>query len=588
MVAGRPSQKVVYQGIAASSGFAAGPAFVLGRQETAPSITSATPASLAPDEVPVALERLRQGFARAGAELRALAERAAGEAESAILNAQLLMLEDPTLIETAEGLIRGRLQSPAEAAAGAAETFARQLESLDDPYLRERAADVRDIGQRLRRVLADPGETGPGEAPSLPAQPSVIVARELFPSDTVSLPRHLVLAFVAGAGGKTSHAAILARAYGIPAVLGLGDAWRSIGQGQILAVDGDAGSVELDPDPEALAASQARASGHAAPSGTRVMPNAGPAVTIDGCRITVAGNAGSPADVSAAVAAGAEGIGLFRTEFLFLNRHDPPSEEEQYVTYRAAVEAAAGHPVIFRTLDAGGDKPIPFLNLSPEANPFLGHRGIRISLDRPEDLRTQLRAILCAGAHGPVKIMFPMISDAGEAARARDLLKEAADILRAQEAEFAWPVECGVMIEVPSAALTARSIARHVDFFSIGSNDLTQYTLAVDRANERVAPLYDHFHPSVLRLIGLAADAAREAGIWIGICGELAGEPLAAPVLVGLGLTELSMNAPSVPAVAAAIRALTTEDARQVALAALELPTAEEVRKYLTRLVSQV
>jgi phosphoenolpyruvate-protein phosphotransferase/dihydroxyacetone kinase phosphotransfer subunit len=488
-----------------------------------------------------------------------------GEYEAAIFDAHLLFLEDETLLEpTRRAIFEGQEDAPS-AWSAATEEAASAYEALNDPYLQARAADVRDVAQRvidaLRGRVARPSLRGDG----------IVVARDLSPAETIGLDPDQVRGIATAFGGPTSHGAILARALGIPAVVGLGSGVLEIREGTPLALDGEAGLLVPEPSPELIAEYEDRqAEAEVAASEARAAA-VETAVTSDLRRIEVFANVGSPRDVAAAVAAGAEGVGLFRTEFLFLERDSLPDEEEQYRAYREAAEALEGRPLILRTLDVGADKPLPTLPQPHEANPFLGVRGIRLGLEQPELLATQLRAAVRVAEEFPLKIMFPMVATLREWEEARQLV----DVAGAPEG-----LEVGVMIEVPAAALSADAlVAGGVDFFSIGTNDLTQYTMAAERGNERVAGLGDALHPAVLRLIARVTAAAEPFGNLVGVCGELAGDPAATPVLVGLGVTELSMSAPAIPRIKQAVRALDAGAARGLAEAALLLESGEEVRR---------
>jgi phosphocarrier protein FPr len=488
----------------------------------------------------------------------------------------LLFLEDPaTLDATRERIFSESLNAEA---AWQRETAALSAAygALDDEYMRARAADIEDVGQRvLRRLMGV-------EPPSLNfAEPSILIAADLTPSDTARLDPQRVLAICTELGGATAHSAILARALGIPAVVGLGhDIW-SVAEGQRVAVDGDGGLLWPEPDEARLAVFAARRDAWLESQRRAKAAGQVAAVTLDGRAVEVAANIGSPNDVGPALEFGAEGVGLFRTEYLFMDRAEAPTEEEQLAAYRRAARLVGDRPLIIRTLDVGGDKPLPYLDLGEEANPFLGWRAIRFCLERPDIFLPQLRAILrsSAGELAPrnVKIMFPMVGTVAEVRAAKAMLAAARDELRGAGTPFNEDLEVGIMIEVPSAVAIADQLAREVSFFSIGTNDLTQYVMAADRGNARVAGLASAFQPAVLRLVRDAAEAAHAAGIWIGMCGELAGNPLATPILLGLGLDELSMSAPAIPAVKEGVRRLTMADARRIADEALAADSAEAV-----------
>ncbi len=472
----------------------------------------------------------------------------AGEAEAGIFDAHLMLLDDAALLGPAKAAVDAG-ESAEVAWRDAALATAEEWRRLDDPYLQERAVDVEDVGGRvLRHLTGETADHGIAEA-------GVLVARDLTPGDTAGLDRELVKGLAIARGGATSHAAILARALGIPAVVGLGEGVLGIAEGTTLVVDGDAGTVEVGPSEDTLAERE-RARVETEERHARARARARrPATLRDGPTIEVAANVGSPADAAGAVELGADGVGLLRTEFLFLDRDEEPSEDEQRAVYEEIAAALEGRPVIIRTLDAGADKPLPFLAQAPEDNPFLGVRGIRLGLQHPDLLRTQLRAIAAVAERHPIKIMFPMVATLEEYRQARAMVD--ADI------------EIGVMLEVPAVAVQADAFAREVDFFSVGTNDLTQYTMAAERGNEALAPLLAGLNAPVLRLIERAVEAADAHGRWVGVCGELAGDPEAAVVLAGLGVHELSMAASRIPEVKDALRAVTPEEARQAAERAL-------------------
>lgn len=557
------------KGIAVSSGIAMGPAFVY------------RPAELVvrrrrSDDPPAEWARVESAVSGVLRELAALKEKAAaevGEADAAIFDAHEMILRDPELEEQ----LKAEIDAGASAEAAVQEVFARIVDTfaaMDDPVFSARAADFADMGRQLLSGLLGVREN------SLDAigAPSIVVARDLLPSDTARMNKALVRGFCTVAGGPMSHTAILARNLGLPAIVGAGEALMQVEPGAWLIVDGDQGEVILNAEGEQRSAYEGRA---AVLSATRALWQAAahdPAVTLDGHRVEVVANIGLPGEAPDALRAGAEGIGLLRTEFLFTDRQSPPSEDEQYHAYRSIFETMGARPVVARTLDIGGDKPAPYLPMAREDNPFLGWRAIRIGLDLPDFLKTQLRALLRAGRGANLKIMFPMVATAEEMQAARAIVEEARAELAAAGTPSAEAFEVGTMVEVPSAAVMADALAAHVDFFSIGSNDLTQYTLAADRGNAAVAKLFDSLHPAVLRLVDGVIRAAHARGKWVGMCGELAGEPLAIPVLLGLGLDEFSMGAAAVPPAKALIRRLSREETQSLARQALAQPGAPAVR----------
>jgi multiphosphoryl transfer protein len=547
--AARPAAGSTMRGVAASSGIAIGPARLIVAQE--PAVADE------PAGVP-AEERARLDAARAAvrAELAAthaaVAQRAGGE-EAEIFKAQALLLDDTALTDPAARGIDGGA-SAASAWQDAAQAAAAAFRGLDDPYLRERAVDVEDVA---RRVLAQLAGTAAGAATH---GAGIVIADELTPGEAAGLDPADAWAVATARGGATSHAAILARALGIPAVVGLGDGVLAIPEGTQLILDGEQGTLAVEPDAGAIAEQERRRTAEAAERERLLARAAEPGALGDGRRIEVFANVGSAEEARIAVEHGAEGVGLLRTEFLFLDRATPPDEDEQAAALSAVAEALQGRPLIVRTLDAGADKPLPFLRQPAEDNPFLGVRGIRLALAEPELLRTQLRAIARVAREQPVKVMFPMVATLDELLAARALLDEARGDVR---------LEAGVMVEVPALALQANEIAPHVDFFSIGTNDLAQYTMAAERGNAALAGLLDRSLPAVLALIAHVTAAAAAHGRWVGVCGELAGDPRAAVLLAGLGVSELSMAASRIPAVKAALRETDSAAAAGAARAAL-------------------
>jgi phosphotransferase system enzyme I (PtsI) len=509
-------------------------------------------------------------------ELMALQERlaqspAAGDA--GIFDAHLLVLEDPSLIDEVLKRIRQEKHNAEFVFHSVSQKFIRTLSSIDDPYLRERAIDLEDVTRRvLHQLLGKTGQRLGGHNRS-----HIIVADELTPSDTATLSRDNIAGFITEKGSKTSHTAIMARALGIPAIVGLDGITAELESGCTILMDGYSGKIFINPSSATRAAYQSLAEQKEhVEEGLESLRNADP-VTWDGKRIALAANIEIPEELEDVAASGAEGIGLYRTEFLYFNRTVPPDEEEQYAVYRQVAERVAPHAVIIRTLDIGGDKPTECLDLGHEENPFLGCRAIRFCLNNPEIFKTQLRAILRAGMHGHVRIMFPMISGLEELLHAKALLAEAASELKAAGKPFREDVELGIMIEVPSAAIMAGMLAREVKFFSIGTNDLLQYLMAVDRGNDRIAHLHDPANPAVVRILKTVVDAAHDAGIWVGVCGELAGDIEFTPILVGLGIDELSTGTAMVPRIKKAIRSLDMEACRQVVDHALSGERAAEI-----------
>lgn len=558
-------------GVPASPGYAIGVAVplhfaepVVERHEISDPAAELTRLSVALEVVRDATRKLRDQVARSSAY------------DAAIFDAHLMFLDDPELLENVRQVIDNERVNVEWAWRATIDAAAGNFEAIEDEYMRARAADVRDIG---RQVLAQ--LTGqPVQA--VMDQPGILVAVDLAPSDTARLDRSLVLGIATERGGPTSHSAILARTLGIPAVVGLGPSIMQVASGTPLVIDGQAGLCWIEPADNVVADYATRAAQWREGLEQARAASAAPAVTKDGAVVEVVANIGSPDDARAALENGAEGVGLLRTEFLFLDRKTAPTEDEQYEAYRAIAEVMGTRPVIVRTLDVGGDKPLAYLDLGHEDNPFLGQRAIRLCLNRPEIFKTQLRAIWRASAGHNLKIMFPMIADIDEVRRARALMDEAVAELRAEGVQLADRLDVGIMVEIPSSALLAHALASEVDFFSIGTNDLTQYTLAAERGNAAVAHLQDALHPAVLMQIRQVVQGAEAAGKWVGVCGELAGDPAAVPILIGLGVKELSMAAGSIPAAKQIIRDVTMAEARTLAAKALALESAEAVRQ-LTR-----
>ncbi|GEA14172.1 phosphoenolpyruvate-protein phosphotransferase [Moorella sp. E308F] len=565
------------KGIAAAPGIGIGPVYLIelkSREEE----TDNSQLLHGPEEIQAELARLEEAIGRAKRDLEELAARTRqeiGEAEAGIFNAHILMLTDPTFIASVKEKIKVEKKKAARAVEEIAEAIASSFAVLDDDLFRERAADIRDVAARLLDNLA----VGSRRALELKAG-SIVVARELTPSLTANFTRNTVAGIATEIGGPTSHTAIVARALGIPAVLGVQGLMNRVRDGELAIIDGSAGVVYLNPGSELLEEYKKKKA--VLEAGRRDSKYAGPARTRDGRHIEVAANIRNAAEVKIALEHGAGGVGLFRTEFLFMNREEPPGEEEQLQAYKEVVAAFQGKPVVVRTLDVGGDKPLPYLNPGHEENPFLGLRGLRLCLTRQELFKTQLKALLRAASYGNLKIMFPMVTTLEEIRQAKKIMAEARMELEANGLTVSH-VETGIMIEVPAAALMADVLAREVDFFSIGTNDLAQYTLAVDRGNERVAGMYDACHPAVLRLIDVTVKAAHRYGKWVGLCGELASEIQAAPLLVGLGLDEISMSPVFIPPMKEAVNKIAYHEARELVRRLLELPGPREVRAALSK-----
>ena len=530
---------VKLNGVAASEGVAVGPVFVHVPRELKPERES-----ISKDAVEKELGRFHSAVETVMRKLSETAERlrqGGSESEARIFEAHAEMAEDPELHSEVEERVRN-LESPEAAVISVGEEFAAMFAAMEDEYLSARADDVRDVASQIAAELMGGAATGLETL----AEPSVILSVNLAPSDTARIPREMALGFVISEGSRTSHVSIMARSMGIPAVVGVGAALEEALAAETVALDGAEGYAVADPDPDTISAFEEKQRSLAAEATLLEKYIGVEARTSDGRRIEVAANIGSVGEAADALEWGAEGVGLFRTEFLFMERSELPTEEEQYEAYRKVAEAFGEKPVIIRTLDVGGDKDLLGVDQQEEENPFLGWRGIRMCLDVPELFKPQLRALLRAAVHGNLKIMFPMIVDNVELRTAKEILEECRQELKS-EGKQGGELDVGIMVETPAAAIRAADIAPEVSFFSIGTNDLVQYTLAADRGNERLTRLQSADHPAVLDLIGKTCEAAREAGIWVGVCGEAAGAPAMAPRLVELGVTELSMSAPSIP-----------------------------------------
>jgi phosphocarrier protein FPr len=500
--------------------------------------------------------------------------------QAAIFDAHLLFLQDPTVLDAVHQRIWIHQLNAEAAWKAVVDEIIAKCHTLEDSYQRARAADVADIRDRVLHLL-----TGSALSSFILSTPSILVAPDLSPSDVMQLDPHQVVGICTARGGVTAHSAILARALGIPAVVGVGPALLRVAAGTLLALDGQSGKVWIKPDHVAVLQQQ-RAAWLISQQKTRANRQQ-PAITRDGHRIAVVANIRGIHDVPIAVECGAEGVGLLRTEFLYLHRVTAPAEEEQLAAYHSIATALGTRPLIIRTLDVGGDKRLSYLNLPVEANPFLGWRGIRLCLDYPALLKTQLRAILRASPTHQMKILFPMISSVAEVRRAKEILHAVQIELRHAEIPFDESMEVGIMVEVPSAVMVADQLAAEVDFFSIGTNDLSQYAMAADRTNTQVASLADALHPAVLRLIHHTVQAAHAAGIWVGVCGELTGDPLATPILLGMGVDELSINPSAIPSIKQQVRQLTMTEATALAQTVVNLHAAEAVRQYVTNWLSR-
>jgi phosphotransferase system enzyme I (PtsI) len=562
----------LFRGIAVSAGICRGKILVLHRARHVIS------KRILPDkEIPVEVGRFEKALVQTRQQISEVQRKVVenmGTKEGDIFETHLLMLEDRMLVDEVIRSIREQKVNAESAFHAVSERYAAALAAVDDEYLRERAADMRDLNSRVLDNLLEVKDQF--DLRNI-AEPCILVGHDLSPSTTAQLDKKMVLGFATDIGGKTSHTAIIARSLGIPAVVGLQAASDEFDTGDYALLDGYNGTVIINPTDQTLfeygQLSRIKASLEEKLREIQKQPT----VTLDGKAIHLSANIEDQNDIEAVVAHGAEGVGLFRTEFLFISRDSLPSEEDQYKVYRQVAAALKPQPVIIRTLDLGGDKFASHLQLAQEMNPFLGWRAIRFCLAQPELFRAQLRAILRASAEGNVKLMYPMISGLDELNQANALVEKCKAELRAEKIPFDEKLEIGVMVEIPSAALIADTLAKRVKFFSIGSNDLIQYTLAADRTNEKVSHLYEPTHPAILRLIKMTVDAAHQHGVWVGVCGEIAGDPALAPLLIGLGVDELSAAPPVVPQVKYIVRRLKLSEAQELAAFALQCESPSEI-----------
>ena len=572
-----------FQGIGVSPGVARGQIYVYRiAEEVVPQY------DLAVKDVPNEVNRFEQALIKTREQLHKLQESIASgigsNAPSSILDVHLSITEDPALIEPVIHRVEKEYKNIEFIFNEVAHKYITTLAQLPDEFLRERAADVQDVTRRSLRNMLGRDHRGLTNLPP----GTIVVAHDLSPSDTTSLDREHVTGLATDVGSHTSHTAIVARSMNLPAVVGLRNLSQFVHDGQAAILDGYSGTLIVEPTEQTLFIyGELEVKRHSVQERLDALHDL-PAQTLDGHRLILSGNIELPGDVPALLAAGAEGIGLFRTEFLYLNRKDFPTEQEQYEKYLEVARAVKPNSVIIRTLDLGGDKFRSEDTTPPEVNPFLGFRAIRFCLANVDIFEAQLRAILRASAEGNIKIMYPMISGVAEVAQANEILRQVMGDLKKEGLPFDEEIHVGAMIEIPSAALTAEMIAAEVDFFSIGSNDLIQYTMAVDRVNEKVASLYEPTHPAILRLIRAVVEAAHNNGIWVGVCGEIAGEPLFAPLLVGMGIDELSVASSSLPRVKEVIRRLTFEEAQELAAASLHTSSGREVLAMLNALLQRV
>lgn len=570
------------KGIAASPGIEIGKAHVIKPQEVV-----INTASITREAVDEEIKKLEEAICASKLQLEQIKQKTEKELsrdKAEIFNAHLMILEDPVFLDEIKSKIKTELITADNATAQVVKKYIKTFEDMKNAYMKERSVDIKDVGSRIiKNVLGITSDSFSF------TERVIIIARDLTPSDTAQMDKDKVLAFATDMGGRTSHTAIMARSLEIPAVVGLKNITDKVKDGDIVVIDGNDGIVYINPDDSILQKYKKLQQDYLEYRNKLKELKELPAETSDKLRkVEISANIGTPKDVKGAIENGAEGVGLYRTEFLYMDRETLPTEEEQFNAYREVIEKMAPRPIIIRTLDIGGDKKLTYLDMPEELNPFLGWRAIRMCLDRPSILKTQLRAILRASAYGNAKIMYPMVSGTEEVRRANAILNEAKQELKAEGIPFDENLEVGIMVEIPSAAIAADILAKEVDFFSIGTNDLIQYTLAVDRMNEHISYLYEPLHPAVLRLIKNVIDASHKAGKWTGMCGEMAGDTSATAILLGMGLDEFSMSASSIPQVKKIIRSLTYNEAKQIAEKALSMNEADEIRNMVNKALAKI
>lgn len=566
---------MAYKGIGASPGVALGKALVVEHSELVIEKKSI-------DNVEAEIAKLEDAVAVSKEELVKVKEKASeelGAEEAEIFEAHLLVLEDPELIGSAIDKIKTESVNAEYALNEIKEMFVSMFESMDNEYMKERAADIKDVTNRiLRHILGI-------KVVDLSAlsEEVVLIAHDLTPSDTATMNKKMVLGFLTDIGGRTSHTAIMSRTLEIAAIVGLNDITSKVKDGDFVVFNGDTGEVIVNPDEETINKYTELKAKYEDERKALQLLKGKPSVTLDGKHVELAGNIGTPNDIEGLIKNDAEGVGLYRTEFLYMDRDSFPTEEIQYEAYKAVLEGMDGKPIVIRTLDIGGDKELSYLSMEPEMNPFLGYRAIRLCLDRKDIFKTQLRALYRASVHGRLRIMFPMISSLEELLQAKEVVKEVLAELDSEGVAYAKDVEIGMMIEVPSAAVISDVLAKHVDFFSIGTNDLIQYTCAVDRMNQKISYLYNQFNPAVLRLIKTVIDNAHKEGKRAGMCGESAGDQKMIPILLGMGLDEFSMSPISILPARKLITSVKESDMKKLADDVFNMGTAEEIKSYIEK-----
>lgn len=500
--------------------------------------------------------------------------------QAAIMEAHRMMVQDPMMAQKIEEKLEETASAP-QAVLKAAEEQAQMFESMEDEYFAARAVDLRDVGKRVAKYILGVKE------PEIGDSKVILCGREIEPSVIAGMPTDNIAGVLLGSGSTTAHAVIIAKARAIPTIVGLNkeDRIDKIADGDYVIIDGERGDIVINPTEEEKASYNDKIRKQQELAAHYAELKDLPAITTDGVKVELMANIGTHMDVDNALTYGAEGVGLFRSEFVFMGRQDIPNEEDQFKAYKEAVEKCQGHLCVIRTMDIGGDKPLPYLNIAPEENPFLGYRAVRISLQRRDLFMPQLKAILRAGVYGKVGIMVPMIINVNEFRKVKELIEEAKIELTHEGKAYGEDVQVGIMVETPAAAVMTPVLAKYVDFFSIGTNDLVQYTLACDRGNANIAYLYNHFNPAVLRLIQLTIQSARENGIWAGMCGEMASDPNAAVILMAMGISELSMSAPSIPRVKEKLRGISSIKAKEILADVMKMEDGDEIRAYLQKII---
>lgn len=567
------------QGIAASNGVAISKAYTL---ET-PDLSFETKKV---EDTNREIQRLQDALNLSKSELEKIKEHARqslGDEHAEIFSAHLLVLSDPELITPIEDKIKTDKVNAEAALDEVANMFINMFEQMDNAYMRERAADIKDVTERVMAHLLDVSFPDP----ALISEEVIIIAEDLTPSDTAQLNKQFVKGFTTNIGGRTSHSAIMARSLEIPAVVGTKTITKEVKDGDLVIVDGIDGEIILNPSEDVLKQYQEKQAEFAKQKEIWAKLKDEPTLSKDGQHVELGANIGTPNDVEGVINNGGEAVGLYRTEFLYMGNSDFPTEDEQFEAYKSVLEQMGDKPVVVRTLDIGGDKELSYLDLPEEMNPFLGVRAIRLCLERKDIFRTQLRALLRASTFGNLKIMFPMIATLNEFREAKALLLEEKDNLKREGIQVSGDIEVGIMVEIPSTAVIARQFAKEVDFFSIGTNDLIQYTMAADRMNESVSYLYQPYHPAILNLVNNVIEAAHAEGKWAGMCGEMAGDPIAIPILLGLGLDEFSMSATSILPARTQIKALSKEELASYKDKLLSMSTAEEVEAFIREKTNQ-